>query len=59
MEDKKMEEQTKIISVVDLTEKITQLIKEEIVAICKKEESELQMYFVNGQVFRIAVEEIR
>ena len=54
-----MEEQTKMISVVELTEKVTRLIKEEIVAIYKEEENGLQMYFVDGQRFRLVVEEIR
>ena len=53
-----MEEQTNRISVVDLTEAITRLIKEEIIAIYKGGERELQMYFVHGQAFRVVVEEI-
>ena len=53
-----MEEQRNTISVADLTEKITQLIKEEIVAICKGGEDGLHLYFINGQAFQVIVEEI-
>ena len=50
--------QTKI-SVRDLTEEITLLIKDEIVATYTEEETALQVHFFNGQNFRISVEEIR
>ena len=46
------------ISVRDLTEEITLLIKEEIVATYTEEEDALQVHFLNGQNFRIKVEEI-
>ena len=46
------------ISVRDLTEEITLLIKDEIVATYTEEDSALQVHFLNGQNFRIAVEEI-
>ena len=45
------------ISVKDLTEEITLLIKEEIVATYTEEEDALQVHFLNGQNFRIKVEE--
>ena len=47
------------ISVRDLTEEITLLVKDEIVATYTEEESALQMHFLNGQNFRISVEEIK
>ena len=46
------------ISVKDVTEEITLLIKEEIVATYTEEDDALQVYFFNGQNFRIKVEEI-
>ena len=46
------------ISVKDLTEEITLLIKEEIVATYTEEDDALQVHFLNGQNFRIKVEEI-
>ena len=53
-----MEKQDTKISVRDLTEEITLLIKDEIVATYTEEDSALQVHFLNGQNFRIAVEEI-
>ena len=46
------------ISVRDLTEEITLLIKDEIVATYTEEENALQVHFLNGQNFRISVEEM-
>ena len=45
------------ISVKDVTEEITLLIKEEIVATYTEEDDALQVHFFNGQNFRIKVEE--
>lgn len=53
-----MENKQPQISVKDLTEEITLLIKEEIVATYTEEEDALQVHFLNGQNFRIKVEEI-
>ena len=53
-----MEKTERKISVKDLTEEITLLIKEEIVATYTEEEDALQVHFLNGQNFRIKVEEI-
>ena len=50
--------QTKI-TMKDLTEEITLLIKEEIVATYTEEENALQVHFLNGQSFRISVEEMK
>ena len=50
--------QTKI-SVRDLTEEITLLITDEIVATYTEEETALQVHFLNGQNFRISVEEMQ
>ena len=50
--------QTKI-SVRDLTEEITLLIKDEIVATYTEEENALQVHFLNGQNFRISVEKMQ
>ena len=47
------------ISVRDLTEEITLLIKDEIVATYTEEETALQVHFLNGQNFRISVEEMQ
>jgi len=47
------------ISVKDLTEEITLLIKDEIVATYTEEETALQVHFLNGQNFRISVEEMQ
>ena len=54
-----MEKQDTKISVKDLTEEITLLIKDEIVATYTEEDSALQVHFLNGQNFRISVEEIQ
>jgi hypothetical protein len=54
-----MEKQDTKISVRDLTEEITLLIKDEIVATYTEEDSALQVHFLNGQNFRISVEEIQ
>ncbi len=53
-----MEKQETKISVRDLTEEITLLIKDELVATYTEEEDALQVHFLNGQNFRIRVEEI-
>ncbi len=50
--------QTKI-SVRDLAEEITLLIKDEIVARHTKEETALQVHFLSGQNFRIFIEEMK
>ena len=47
------------ISVKDLTEEITLLIKDEIVATYTEEDTALQVHLLNGQNFRISVEEIQ
>ena len=47
------------ISVRDLTEEITLLIKDEIVATYTEEDYALQVHFLSGQSFRISVEEIK
>ena len=52
-----MENNQRQISVKDLTEEITLLVKDEIVATYTEEESALQVHFLNGQNFRISVEE--
>lgn len=54
-----MENNQRHLSVKDLTEEITLLIKDEIVATYTKEESALQVHFLNGQNFRISVEEMK
>ena len=54
-----MEKQDTKISVKDLTEEITLLIKDEIVATYTEEDSALQVHFLNGQKFCISVEEIQ
>lgn len=54
-----MENNNTKISVKDLTEEITLLIKDEIVATYTEEDSALQVHFLNGQHFRISVEEIQ
>ncbi len=53
-----MEKQQTRISVRDLTEEITLLIEDEIVATYTEEENALQVHFLNGQNFRIKVEEM-
>ena len=53
-----MEKQETKISVRDLAEEITLLIKDELVATYTEEEDALQVHFLNGQNFRIRVEEI-
>ena len=53
-----MEQENIKISVKDLTEEITLLIKDEIVATYTEEEDALQIHFINGQNFRVKVEEI-
>ena len=53
-----MENNQRQISVRDLTEEITLLVKDEIVATYTEEEDALQVHFLNGQNFRIKVEEI-
>ncbi len=45
------------ISVKELTEEITLLIKDEIVATYTEEDDALQVHFINGQTFRIKVEQ--
>ena len=54
-----MEKQGTKFSVRDLTEEITLLIKEEIVATYTEEDSALQVHFLNGQNFRISIDEIQ
>lgn len=53
-----MEQESIRISVEELTEKITLLIREEIVATYTKEENALQVHFLNGQNFRIIIKEL-
>ena len=53
-----MENNQRQISVRDLTEEITLLIKDEVVATYTEEENALQVHFLNGQNFRISVEEM-
>ena len=50
-------EQQKI-SVKELMDEVAWLIKDEIVATYTEGEDTLEMYFINGQNFRIKVEEI-
>ena len=54
-----MEQEQPKISVRDLMEELTLLIKEEIVATYTEEDSALQIHFVNGQNFRVIVEEMK
>ncbi len=54
-----MENQQAKISVKDVTEEITLLIKDEMVATYTKEENALQIHFFNGQSFRVAIEEMK
>lgn len=53
-----MEKQQEKISVKDVTEEITLLIKDEMVATYTEEENALQIRFPNGQSFRVTVEEM-
>lgn len=53
-----MEQENTKISVKDLTEELTLLIKDDIVATYTEEEDALQIHFINGQNFRVKVEEI-
>ena len=53
-----MEQENTKISVKSLTEELTLLIKEDIVATYTEEEDALQIHFINGQNFRVKVEEI-
>lgn len=57
--EKKMKNTQTQITIKDLTEEITLLIKDEIVATYTEEENALQVHFLNGQNFRISVEEMR
>ena len=54
-----MENDQRQISVRDLTEEITLLVKDEIVATYTEEENALHVHFLNGQNFRISVEEMK
>ena len=54
-----MENNQRQISVSDLTEEIALLIKAEIVATYTEEENALQVHFLNGQHFRISIEEMK
>ena len=54
-----MENNQTNISVKDLTEEITLLIKNEIVATYADEENALKMRFLNGQSFLISIQEIK
>ena len=53
-----MEGQENKISVKDLTEEITFLMREEIVATYTEQENGLQVHFLNGQNFLVEVKEI-
>lgn len=53
-----MENCQKKISVRDLTEEVSLLIREDIVATYTEEEDALQIHFLNGQNFRVKIEEI-
>lgn len=57
--EKKMKNAQTQITMKDLTEEITLLIKDEIVATYTEEDTALQVHFLNGQSFRISVEEMR
>ena len=57
--EKKMKNAQTQITMKDLTEEIALLIKDEIVATYTEEENALQVHFLNGQSFRISVEEMR
>ena len=54
-----METTMQKITVKDLAEEISLLIRDEIVATYTEEESALQIHFVNGQNFRVVVEEMK
>lgn len=54
-----METQNTKISIREVTEELTLLMKEEIVATYTEEDSAIQVHFLNGQNFRIAVEEMK
>ena len=54
-----MENNQRQISVRDLTEEITLLVKDEIVATYTEEENALQLHFLNGQHFRVSIEEMK
>ena len=54
-----MENNQRQISVRDLTEEITLLIKDEIVATYTEEENALQVHFLNGRNFRVFIEEMK
>ncbi len=54
-----MENKQFSISVQDLTEEITLLIKEEMVATYTEEGTAVQIHFLSGQSFRVSVEEIK
>ena len=53
-----MEKQNEKISVKQLTEEITTLVREEIVATYTREEDGFTIHFLNGQSFRVKVEEM-
>ena len=57
LRSKKMKNKQDKISVKELTEEITLLIKDEIVATYTEEDDALQVHFINGQTFRIKVEQ--
>ncbi len=59
LRSKKIKKKQRSISVKDLTEEITVLIKDEIVATYTEEDSALQVHFMNGQSFRLSVEEMK
>ena len=52
-----MENKSKI-SVQELTEEIIVMLKDEFVATCKWQESQIELHFLNGQRFHVSVEEI-
>ena len=54
-----MENNQRQISVRDLTEEITLILTDEIVARYTEEDSALQIHFLNGQNYRISVEEMK
>lgn len=57
LRSKKMNNEQQKISVKELMKEITLFIKDEIVATYTEGEDSLEMYFINGQNFRIKVEE--
>ena len=54
-----MDKSQERISVRALTEEVTFLMRENVVATYTEEDEALQVHFINGQNFRIAVEEMQ